>query len=51
MFHIVLNSARVTIDDCVKAVCDLAQHQSRDVSETKAALAERLREINSGDHR
>lgn len=45
MYHIVLNSARVTIDDCVKAVCDLAQHQrSQDDSETKAALAERLRE-------
>ena len=51
LYHIVLNSARVTIDYCVKAVCDLAQHQrSQDDSETKAALAERLREINSGDH-
>ncbi len=51
MYHIVLNSARVTVDDCVKAVCDLAQHQRfQDDSETKAALAERLREINSGDH-
>jgi cytidylate kinase len=51
LFHIVLNSARLTIDECVKAICDLAQHQrSRDDSETKAALAERLREINSGDH-
>jgi cytidylate kinase len=50
LFHIVLNSARLTIDECVKAVCDLAQHQrSRDDAETKAALAERLREINSGD--
>jgi cytidylate kinase len=49
LYHIVLNSARVTIDDCVKAVCDLAQHQqSQDDSETKAALAKRLREINSG---
>ena len=51
LYHIVLNSARVTINDCVKAVCDLAQHQqSQDDSETKAALAKRLREINSGDH-
>ena len=50
-YHIVLNSARLTIDDCVKAVCDLAPHQrSQDDSETKAALAERLREINAGDH-
>jgi len=51
LYHIILNSARVTIDECVKAVCDLAQHlRSQDDSETKAALAERLREINSGDH-
>ncbi len=52
LFHIVLNSARLTIDECVKAVCDLARHQrSRDDAETKAALAERLRQISSGDHR
>ena len=45
LYHIVLNSARVTIDDCVKTVCDLAQHQrSQDDTETKAALAKRLRE-------
>jgi len=51
LYHIVLNSARVTIDECVKAVCDLAQHlRSQDDSETKAALAEKLREIDSGDH-
>ena len=51
LYHIVLNSARVTIDDCIKAVCDLAQHQrSQDDSETKVALAERLWEINSGDN-
>ena len=51
LYHIVLNSAQVTIDRCVKAVCVLAQHQQfQDDSETKAALAERLREINSGDH-
>ena len=51
LYHIVLNSARVTIDDCVKAVCDLAQHQrNRDDSETKAALAERLQETIAGDH-
>jgi len=48
MYDIVLNSARVTVDDCVKAVCNLAPHQrSSDDSETKAALAERLREINA----
>ena len=51
LYHIVLNSARVTIGHCVKVVCDLAHHQrSHDDSETKAALAARLREINSGDH-
>ena len=51
LYDIVLNSARLTIDDCVRAICDLAQHQrSQDDSETKAALAERLRKINSGDH-
>ena len=51
MYDIVLNSARVTTEDCVKAVCDLARHQpSQDGTATKAALAKRLREINSGDH-
>jgi cytidylate kinase len=51
LYHIVLNSARLTIDECVKAVCGLAQHlRSQDDSATKAALAERLREIDSGDH-
>ena len=51
LYDIVLNSARVTIDDCVKAVCDLAQHQrSQDDPETKAALAKRLQESNAGDH-
>jgi len=50
-YDIVLNSARVAIDDAVKAVCDLAQHQrNRDASETKAALAERLQETIAGDH-
>ena len=50
-YDIVLNSARVAIDDSVKAVCDLAQHQRyRDGSETKAALAERLQETIAGDH-
>jgi cytidylate kinase len=51
MYDIVLNSARVTTDDCVKAVCDLARHRpSQDGTATKAALAERLREINPGNH-
>jgi cytidylate kinase len=52
MYDIVLNSARVRIDDCVRAVCELAQHlRSEDGEEAKAALAERLRDINAGDHR
>ena len=52
MYDIVLNSARVTIDGCVKAVCDLAPRQrSQNDSETKAALSERLREFNARDHR
>jgi cytidylate kinase len=51
MYDIVLNSARVTTDDCVKAVCDLARHHpSPDGTATKAALAEMLREINPGNH-
>jgi cytidylate kinase len=51
MYDIVLNSARVTTDDCVKAVCDLARQQpSQDGTATKAALAERLREIDPSKH-
>ena len=51
MYDIVLNSARVTTDDCVKAVCDLARHQPpQDGTATKAALAERIQEINPGGH-
>ena len=43
--------SRVTVEDCVKVVCDLAQHQrSQDDSETKAGLAEQLKESNAGDH-
>jgi cytidylate kinase len=49
LYDIVLNSARVTIDNCVKAVCQLAKHPStQDDSATKAALAERLQEIEAG---
>jgi len=50
LYHIVLNSARVTIDNCVKAICQLAEHQSsQEGSRTKAALAERLREIKASE--
>jgi cytidylate kinase len=43
LYHIVLNSARVPIDVCVKAVCELAPaHRFQD--DTKAALADKLLE-------
>jgi cytidylate kinase len=49
LYDIVLNSARVSIDNCVKAVCQLTEHQiSHDGPATKAALAERLQEITAG---
>jgi tripartite-type tricarboxylate transporter receptor subunit TctC/cytidylate kinase len=40
LYHIVLNSARVSIDDCVKAVCDLAQHE--DDLPLQTAIADKL---------
>jgi cytidylate kinase len=50
LYHIVLNSARVTIDNCVKTICQLAEHQSlQDGSTTKSALAERLRQIKANE--
>jgi cytidylate kinase len=49
LYHIVLNTARVPVDECVRAVCQLAQRlDSQDNSATKKALAERLREISAG---
>jgi len=49
LYDIVLNSARVSIDNCVKCVCQLAnQQRSHDGSATKAALAARLQEITAG---
>jgi cytidylate kinase len=48
LYHIVLNTARVPTDECVRAVCQLAQRLgSQDDSATKKALAERLRQINA----
>jgi cytidylate kinase len=48
LYHVVLNSARVTIHNCVKAICQLTEHQSsQEGSTTKAALAERLRKIKT----
>jgi cytidylate kinase len=50
LYHIVLNSARVTVDNCVKTICQLTERQSsQDDSATKAALAEKLREIKAGE--
>jgi cytidylate kinase len=48
LYHVVLNSARVTVDNCVKTICQLTEHQSsQDDSTTKAALAEKPREIKA----
>jgi cytidylate kinase len=45
LYHIVLNSARVTIDDCVKAVCQLARNaQFQDDAASMSALADKLLE-------
>jgi cytidylate kinase len=45
LYHIVLNSARVPVDGCVRAVCELAKEQRfRDSTATKSALADKLLE-------
>jgi hypothetical protein len=45
LYHIVLNSARVPIDACVRAVCELAREQRlQDDTATKSALADKLLE-------
>jgi cytidylate kinase len=43
-YHMVLNTARMPVDACVKAVCQLAQHPSfqDDPAITSAALADKL---------
>jgi cytidylate kinase len=49
LYHLVLNSARVPVDDCVAAVCQLAQRlRAQDRSATTEALADRLREVKAG---
>jgi cytidylate kinase len=49
LYHIVLNTARVPLDECVRAICQLAQRLgTQDDSATKKALAERLRQISAG---
>jgi cytidylate kinase len=50
LYHMVLNTARVPIDECVKAVCQLAERLGlQDDASTKQALANKLREIGSGE--
>jgi cytidylate kinase len=45
LYHIVLNSARVPVDACVRAVCELAQKRRfEDATATKSALADKLLE-------
>src|SRR6516225_107957 len=46
LYHIVLNSARVPVDACVRAVCELAQRKRfKDDTATKSALADKLLEM------
>jgi len=50
LYHIVLNTDRVPVDACVKAVCQLAEHpRFRDPAATRVELADKLLEakINS----
>jgi osmotically-inducible protein OsmY len=44
VYHMVLNTARMPVDACVKAVCQLAQHPNfqDDPAITVAALADKL---------
>jgi cytidylate kinase len=47
LYHVVLNSARVSVDACVGAVCELAlaqEQQYQDDTATKTALADKLLE-------
>ena len=45
LYHVVLNSARVPVDACVRAVCELAKEQRfQDDTATKLALADKLLE-------
>lgn len=51
LYHVVLNTGRVSVDDCVKIVCQLARDpRCQDGSAIKSALTKRLREINAGRH-
>jgi cytidylate kinase len=45
LYHMVLNSARLPVDVCVRAVCQLAQEaRFQDEASTKSALADKLLE-------
>jgi len=51
LYHVVLNTGRVSVDDCVKIVCQLARNpRYQNDSSIKSALAERRRKINAGEH-
>src|ERR1700678_26776 len=50
LYHMVLNTARLPVDACVNAVCQLAEHpRFRDPAATRTALADKLLEakVNS----
>ena len=45
LYHIVLNSARLPVDACIRAVCELAQDERfQDDTGTRSALADKLLE-------
>ena len=51
LYHVVLNTGRVSVDDCVKIICQLARNpRCQNDSSIKSALTERLREIHAGEH-
>src|ERR1700747_2849268 len=49
LYHIVLNTERLSIEACVKAVCDLAESpRFRDRATTRSMLANKLLEAKIG---
>jgi len=49
LYHLVLNTERLSIDACVRAVCDLAESQRfRDRAATRSMLANKLLEAKIG---
>jgi hypothetical protein len=50
LYHVVLNTGRVSVDDCVKIICQLARNpRCQDDSSIKSKLTERVRQINAGE--